>query len=307
MKTLLITGGNGLLGTKLLTAASERYHLVSLDLQEETVLRTVDLRYIRADITDRTTIRNAILDAGPDGVIHTAAYTHVDGCETDSDRAHAVMVDGTRHVAEACREAGARMIHLSTDYVFDGTSGPYGEEDTTNPLSAYGRFKLESEQIVLDTLEDLAVVRTMVLYGFAPDVRDNFATWLVRALQNGEAVTIVTDQTGHPTLVDDLAAACLVLFEKKAKGIFHAAGSQWMSRFDFAILLAGVFGLDPSLIGQTTTDRLRQSASRPLVSGLKTDKIRKAFGVRFSTCEEGLRIMKRQMEEAGAFRGAAYG
>ena len=299
MKRICITGGNGLLGSKIIAAAKEAYGLISIDLQKHSLSRAHDLEYIRGDVTDKEFILHQVKRSCPDVVIHAAAFTDVDGCEREKEKAWDVNVEGTRNVALACKTLGIKMIHLSTDYVFDGKSGPYDEDDEPNPVGHYGKTKLESEKVVRDLLDDFVIARTMVLYGYAPGRQSNFVIWLVEQLRAGERVRIVDDQFGTPTLADDLARALIVLFEKDGRRLYNTAGSEYLSRYDFAIRTAEIFKLDVSLIERITTAELNQDAIRPLSSGLRIDKIHRKFGVEFSSISEGLRIVKQQMTEAG--------
>jgi len=295
MKKILVTGGNGLLGSKLLTAGSNTYRLVSMDIQDASLFQGGPLEYVRGDITDREKIIKQVVRIRPDGVIHAASFTDVDGCEKQKDRAWAVNVCGAENVAMACRDLKIKMIHLSSDYVFDGKNGPYSEGDAPNPLSFYGKTKLESEKRIGEILEDFVIARTMVLYGYSPGVRDNFVTWLIAKLRNHEKVNVVVDQYGTPTLADDLARALFVLFEKDGRGVYNAAGSELINRYDFALRVAEIFDLECSLIVKATSQYLDQPAPRPLQSGLRVDKIYREMGVTFSSVREGLFVMKNQM------------
>ena len=295
MKKICVTGGNGLLGTKLLATACKKYSLVSIDIHESSLSQCDKLEYVRGDITDRDAIIDQLIRIHPGCVIHTAAFTNVDGCEREKDKAWEVNVRGAENVAMACRDLKIKMIHISTDYVFDGKNGPYSETDEPNPISFYGKTKLESEKRISDILEDFVIARTMVLYGYFPGVRMNFVTWLINKLRDGEEVNIVTDQYGTPTLADDLARALIVLFEKDGRGLYNTAGSELISRYDFALRIADIFDFDSSLIKKATSDYLRQPAPRPLHSGLCVDKIRSEMGVSFSSIREGLFVMKEQM------------
>ena len=302
MRAVCVTGGNGLLGLKLTELACRSYRVLSMDLQESPSRAFPNMEYARCDVTDPDRVDALLLRFKPDAVFHTAAFTDVDGCEIHQEAAWSVNVVGTRNAALACRRLGIRLIHLSTDFVFDGIAGPYSETDAPNPVSHYGRTKLESERIVQTLLPGALIARTMVLYGFAPGVRNNFITWLVEALRLGNPVRIVTDQFGHPTLADDLARALLFLFGENASGIIHTAGSEWLSRYDFALKAADAFGLDASLITPTTSDVFKQQAPRPLRSGLKTEKIWNEYRFPFSPADEGLRLMRTQMTEAGILK-----
>lgn len=296
MQTLLITGSNGLLGGKLVRAANGRYRIVGLDLQAASSVQAVPMDYIQGDITRLEKTVNQIGSAKPDCIIHTAAFTDVDGCETETEKAYAVNVRGAEHVAIACRRLGIPLVHLSTDYVFDGTNGPYAEEAVPHPLSAYGRMKFESEKLVQQHVPEAVVARTMVLFGFLPFVRNNFVTWLIGKLRKREGVRIVNDQYGTPTLADDLAEALLRLFEKHASGIFHTAGPDCLNRYDFAVKIAQGFGLDVKLISETTSSQFVQPAPRPMKSGLITSKLEMKTGFRFKPLGEALLHMKKQMD-----------
>ena len=299
MRTICVTGGNGLLGSKVLSAACGMYRLISIDLRKAPTVWYDNLEYIQGDVTDRKSIYDQIARSRSDCVIHTAAFTDVDGCEKEKEKAWRVNVCGTENVALACKALGAKMIHLSSDYVFDGKDGPYGEDDEPNPISFYGKMKLESERIIRNILENFVIARTMVLYGYSPGVRMNFVTWLIDKLSRGEKVQVVMDQYGTPTLADDLAKILVILFQKDGQGIYHTAGREWISRYNFAQRVAEIFNMDSSLIVKTMSDCLKQQAPRPLMSGLKIDKICQEMGATFQSVKESLFTMKHQMEEAG--------
>lgn len=296
MKKVCITGVNGLLGRKLVEALRGRYAILGLDLHDGASTGPADLAYRQTDITDREGTAEIIQAFDPACVFHTASFTDVDGCERDKDRAQRVNVEGTKHVALACKATGAVMIHVSTDYVFDGTNGPYSEKDAPRPISVYGRTKLESEAVVSELLDDHIIARTMVLYGFAPGVRPNFVTWLVDALRAGQPVRIVNDQYGTPTLADYLAATMVALYEQGRRGLYHTAGSELIHRYAFALRIADAFDLDNSLIGETTSETFNQDAPRPLRSGLEIDKLVRDTGMHIQDVRQGLGEVKRQME-----------
>ena len=287
-----------MLGSKVLQAAELEYRVVSIDLEPGPLAEYGHVVYIQGDITDAQGIHERIIGAKPDCVIHTAAFTDVDGCERERTKARQVNVDGARNVALTCKKLGVKMIHLSTDYVFDGQAGPYLEEDEPSPIGYYGETKLESESVIRQILDDYVIARTMVLYGYALGVRLNFVTWMVDRLRQENPVSIVDDQFGTPTLADDLARSLLTLYQKDGRGLYHTAGSECLSRYAFALSVADVFGLDASLISRTATADLNQASRRPLRSGLKIDKIRREMGVDFSSTSQGLRIMKQQMDRS---------
>jgi dTDP-4-dehydrorhamnose reductase len=294
VKRLLVTGSNGLLGTKLVSAARRHWYVVGMDLQPDPA-GDGPSEYVRCDITDGESVHRWMAEARPNAVVHAAAFTDVDACEIHRDAAWSVNVRGTETVASTCLDLGIPMVHLSTDYVFDGTGGPYAEDAGPHALSSYGKMKLESERVVQRLVPRALIVRTMILYGHHPSGRRNFVTWLVDKLARGEEVHVVTDQFGNPTWADDLADALLVSIEKNLRGLYHMAGPEWLHRHAFAVRVAEAFGLDASLIHETTSDLFKQRAPRPLRSGLTTAKFTRDAGFRFRCIDESFLIMKKQM------------
>jgi dTDP-4-dehydrorhamnose reductase len=227
-----------------------------------------------------------ILSLKPDYIVLTAAMTNVDRCESDPERAWKANALGPKKVALAAREAGSRLIHVSTDYVFDGEKGMYREDEATSPINCYGQSKLAGERFVLEICPNSVIARTSVLYGWNP-ARLNFVTWAMEEMKRGSRINIVTDQYNSPTLASSLAE---VLFEiKDEQGIFHACGSERISRYDFTIKVAKAFGLDESLINPISSDQLSWKAKRPRDSSLDVSMISRL--VKPLNIEEGLRAM----------------
>jgi dTDP-4-dehydrorhamnose reductase len=215
-----------------------------------------------------------VLGRSEAAVVHIAAgMTHVDGCEDDPDRARLVNRDGPAALARAARAAGVRTVFFSTEYVFDGTDGPYDETDRTNPLSVYGRSKLEGEEAVLAQDGRALVVRTTVVYG--PEGQGkNFAYQIVRRLRAGKGVTAPDDQRSSPTYNADLATAVVALVDGDAEGVVHVAGPEIMDRAAFARRLATATGFDAGEVRGVSTSSLDQRAARPLDAGLRIDRLR---------------------------------
>ncbi len=184
MDTLLITGSTGLTARKVLEQAVDRYNVVLLG-RTPPPGSVAPHRYLEADLTDAASVQRAVAEARPQAIIHTAAMTDVDRCEREPELAWAVNVDGTGHVAEAARAAGAHLVFVSTDYVFSGEAGPYSETDATDPRSVYGKSKLAAEQVVQERCPDAAIARTSTLYGNAPGARRNFVGWLLDSAPRG--------------------------------------------------------------------------------------------------------------------------
>jgi dTDP-4-dehydrorhamnose reductase len=296
-KRILITGSNGLLGQKLVALLSRGtdYDLLLTSKHESSFFDELDVPYRQLDITTRNDVRRVVDEFQPDTIINTAAVTNVDLCETERKLAWSVNVAGVENLAIAAKFAGAKIIHLSTDYVFDGKNGPYNEEARPNPLSYYGRTKLASENVVRTSGVPFAIVRTMILYGVANNVKPNFVLWLIHELEREKPVRVVDDQYGSPTLVDDLAYGILKIITFNREGVYHIAGPEWINRYEFAVKLAKTFSFDKKLIAPVKTLLLKQPAPRPLRSGLITLKAETQLGIKMSNTDQGLMIVKNQL------------
>jgi dTDP-4-dehydrorhamnose reductase len=304
---VLVTGSNGLLGSKLLEALLRRpgWEPVAASRAPCSNAALGRFPFYQLDVTDAVAVARVLEAAAPAAVVHTAAMTDVDGCERDPEAAWALNVEGTRAVATACAAQGVYLVHLSTEYVFDGRAGPYTETDPPNPLSVYGRTKLESERVVAACCTRWAVARTTVLFGYAPSARPNFVLWLLDRLARGERTRVVVDQVGSPTLADNLAEMLLALVEGRGQGVYHTVGATRIGRYAFARLAADVFGLDAALLEPVTTAELRQPAPRPLDAGLTIDRLRREYpGVRVLTAREALEHLREQLAAAGRLPAA---
>ncbi|MBP1678132.1 MAG: dTDP-4-dehydrorhamnose reductase [Bacteroidetes bacterium] len=297
IQRLLVVGSNGLLGQKVveLFVRGSSAEITASSVEPAPVRNLHSVAYRQTDITSKKDVRALVSAVEPGVIINCAAMTSVDACETERELAWKINVSGVEHLADAAKRANAALVHISTDYVFDGKHGPYSEDDRPEPLSYYGKTKLASENALRASDITYLILRTMVLYGHAEGVKANFALWLIESLQKKSPVKVVDDQIGNPTLVDDLAYAIMRAVELQKWGLYHIAGRDIMSRYDFAVRLAGVFGLDAGLITPIKTEDLRQPAPRPLQSGLVTLKAETEIGYRPSTVEEGLAIVKSQL------------
>jgi dTDP-4-dehydrorhamnose reductase len=294
---ILVVGSNGLLGQKvvelLVRGSATRLTLASIEPKPLRELLSVE--YHQIDVTSKKDVRALVEACEPEVIINCAAVTNVDLCETERDMAWRVNVGGVENLAEAVRRHTARIVHVSSDYVFDGKGGPYVEDDRPEPLSYYGKTKLASENVLRSSGLPYIIARTMVLFGYASGVKTNFALWILQSLQKGTVVRIVDDQIGNPTLADDLAFGLVRAVELEKTGVYHIAGREIVSRFEFARRLARFFGLDEGLLHPIKTAELRQPAPRPLQSGLITLKAETELGIRPATIEEGLAVLKSQL------------
>lgn len=296
-KKILVIGSNGLLGQKLceIIVRCGAYNLTIASIEEKPIRQVVGAQYMQVDITNKKDVKNIVNACHPDVIINAAALTNVDSCETERELCWRINVDGVENIADAAKIHDTTVVHVSTDYIFDGKSGPYTEDDRPEPLSYYGKSKLASENLLRTSGIPYLIARTMVLYGFAPGVKANFALWLIESLENKKQVNVVDDQFGNPTLVDDLAYGLIQGFEMERTGIYNLAGRDIVSRYEFALKLAKVFNLDASLITSIKTASLKQPAPRPLKSGLITLKAEVELGFKPSTIEQGLLILKTQL------------
>ena len=293
---ILVTGAQGLLGSNLCARLRGHYETLGLvrSFRPEAAYEGID--YVEGDIADRNTVISLLKKFHPKYIINAAAYTHVDACEHEREQCWKVNAEAVGHLAAGARMIDARIVTVSTDYVFDGKAGPYRESDKPNPLGYYGKSKLASENEVRLSGADYAIARTMVLYGTAPVARPNFVTWLIDMLQQGREVRIVDDQYGNPTLASELAEALIALMRSEHSGVYHISGSEMLSRYDFACQVAEVFGLDAGLISRIKTSELGQAAPRPLRSGFIIEKAVQELGITMSGSREGLLKFRQEME-----------
>jgi dTDP-4-dehydrorhamnose reductase len=298
-KRILITGANGLLGQKLTSAfsADRSFDLLAAARQPNAYNTQASFGYIMLDLTNKGSVKELVWNFAPDVIINAAAYTDVDGCEREKELSWKANVTAVENLVAASRLVSAKLVHVSTDYVFDGKAGPYDENALPNPLSYYGREKLASENVLRNSGDNWAIVRTMVVYGIANGVKKNFAVWLAQELQKGNRVNIVGDQIGNATLADDLARGIYELTKQQRRGLYHIAGADILSRYDFAVKLSDAFGFDSQLITPIKTADLNQLAPRPLQSGLITLKAQSELGMNFLTADQSLKIFKQQFLE----------
>lgn len=286
---LLITGGGGLMGSKVAELAALQGHEVFFGYHHEHP-KSGHGKGIKFDLMDHASIVEAIRSSRPEVVIHAAALTDVDRCEIDRDMAYSVNVLGTKVLCEAAREVGAFTIYTSTDYVFDGNRGMYSEEDKVNPINYYGYSKLLGEAYCD------AIARTCVIFGARPaSGKINFALWIIDRLTKGEPVKVVTDQYVTPTLNTNLARMVLELASRKLKGIYHLSGATRISRYDFACELARAFGLDEGLINPSRMTDMKWAARRPADSSLDTSKAMRCLNEKPMVVREALRTLKAEI------------
>ena len=289
---LLVTGASGLLGHKIVGLAKEGYTVVP---SHNT--RSLHPNSLKLDITSLNETRKLFDKLKPTAVVHTASETNVDRCETEREHAWKVNVEGTYNIALACAKTNTKLVHISTDYVFDGEKGNYNEEDKANPINYYGLTKLEGEKQVAKNCKNYAILRTSVLYGWHP-WKQNFATWTINQLKQNKELTVVEDHYNTPTLADNLAEMALEIAVKDLQGLFHASGSERINRYEFARQIAETFNLNPHLIKPIKMSQLTMwKAKRPEDSSLSTEKIKRQLRTKPINITEGLRKMLEEHEK----------
>ncbi|XXF80662.1 SDR family oxidoreductase [Myxococcaceae bacterium GXIMD 01537] len=267
----LVTGSNGLVGSRLCALLEKAGHtVVGLGRGAR---RTAGMHgYVECDLTREADVATAIEAAAPEVIIHTASMTEVDACEKEPDLAYAANVTAAAAVAKGARKVGAHLVHVSTDYVFDGDHGPYGEDALPNPRGVYAVTKHMGEQAARVFVPGAAICRTAVVYGWPQAGRPNFGAWLVGALEKGQPLKLFEDQFVSPSLADNVAAMLAELGERKLGGIWNTCGADVVDRVSFGRAVCEVFGFDAGLITPSKMADLKLASPRPLRSGLKVEK-----------------------------------
>lgn len=293
---ILITGSNGMLGQRAVQfySSKENVELLATSVEEKSVVDKVE--YISSDIKNRDEIKKIIHDYYPDFIIHTAAFTNVDLSEKLREDAWKINVKGVEYIAEAARAIDTHIIHISTDYIFDGKDGPYSENVKPNPVGYYGRTKLASENVLKISGTFFTILRTNVLYGTALNSRPDFVRWVLASLSKKESIKIVNDQINNPTFIDDLIQGINKIIEFRKTGTYNIGGKEFLSRYDFTLQIADYFNLDKNLISPITTEELKQPARRPLKSGLIILKAETELGYKPHSINESLSAMKKELD-----------
>jgi dTDP-4-dehydrorhamnose reductase len=297
-KRILITGSNGLLGQKLVYALIKRsdVEVIATSKGENRLVNNKGYTYEPFDITNEKEVGEIIEKYKPHTIINTAAMTNVDACETMRDECWDLNVNAVKYLAEASNKWNTHLIHLSTDFIFDGESGPYREEDKPNPLSYYALSKNESEKLVMSICKKWTIIRTIIVYGIVDNMsRSNIVLWAKDALEKGQKINVVDDQFRSPTLAEDLADGCILAAIKEEQGIFNISGKEVMSVLELVERVADHYGLDRSLINPIKSDTLNQAARRPPRTGFILDKAKEKLGYNPRSFEEGLRILDEQL------------
>jgi dTDP-4-dehydrorhamnose reductase len=303
---ILITGANGLLGQKLvyLLKTKPEIKVVATSRGENRLKDKSGYEFRSLDITDKIQTEKIISEVQPDVIINTAAMTNVDACEIQKEECWKQNVTAVENLIDAVYKLVLRpqspvphLIHLSTDFVFDGANGPYKEDDLPNPIAYYSQSKYEAEKLIQKSNIKWSIARTIIIYGVADEMsRSNIVLWAKSALEKGDPLKIVNDQWRMPTLAEDLAEGCYLIAKKGATGIYHLSGKDFMRIDELVERVADFFHLDKSIISTVSSDTLNQAAKRPPKTGFILDKAIRDLGYNPHSFEEGLAILSQQLE-----------
>lgn len=282
---IFVTGASGQLGSEIIRLSDHE----NFGSYSKHVPTSDNAEFVKLDVTNRENVINMIKKTRPDCVIHCVSEIKIDLCEQNKDDCKKTNVDGTRNVVDAAKSCGAKIIFPSTDQVFDGRKGNYVETDKTGPVNFYGETKLEGEKLT-EKSSDYFIGRAGVMYS----PKGNFTSWVLRDLKNGE-VRAAKDLVSCPTFATEFAECLLYVLKKDVKGLYHTAGNEKISKYDFIRKFAKTFGFDSDMVKQVSLKDLRLPAKRPQDSSLNTSKI-KSLGFKFSDVSGALKKLKEQLE-----------
>ncbi len=291
---VIITGANGFLGQHLSLFLNDKTISVIATGRGPFRIENTNfpgVKYIAADITKASETDNLLLENKPDWVIHCAAMSKPNDCHTNRDECILQNVTGTKNIIDSCKKTGAKLIYLSTDFIF-GENGPHSEEDTPDPLNFYGESKLMAETLVKNSGLHWAIVRPVLIYGKQlAGTPPSFLHWVKSSLENNHPIKVVNDQYRTPTAVTDICEGIYAIINQNYQGIFHLSGNEILTPYQMATTLAKEYGLDESLITPVTSDTFPEPVKRAKRSGLKNDKAKKILGFNPVSFEEGLKTI----------------
>ncbi len=288
-KRILITGGSGLLGHTIATQAVRNYDVYASFCKHRPQL--TDCNVLQFDLCDSNQVLLTLREIKPDVVIHTAALRSIDYCEKNKQEAELINVTGAKNIALACAEYSSKLIHISSDSVFEGTRGMYKETDAPNPVTFYGTTKLESEKKVLEQKSDCTIVRVNSIYGWSL-FGQSIGEWILAELRQGKSIKMYQDTYFTPILANNLAMALLEIAERDLSGVYHISGNQRCTRYELAHEIAVVFELDASLVVPVNQAEVGLAVSRGRDSSLCIDKVKKVLNTPLFNLADGVRMFK---------------
>lgn len=296
---VLITGANGLLGQAVVKhlRPSPDYEVLATARDDRPRVTSTPCEYTPMDVTAPDAVTTVFEQYDPDVVVNCAAISDVKTCADDRNEAWAVNARAVKRLAKRCDEVGARLIQVSTDFVFDGENGPYDETARPNPVNYYGRTKLGGENALREVgLSDWTIVRTVLLYGTAENLsRSNVVLWMIDELSKGKTIQVVDDQWRTPTYVADLATGIETIIDREKDGIYHVSGRELVTIHDLAETVAKVFGFSSEPIEPVASDYFDEVVTRPPKTGFIILKAETELGYDPHSLEDGLRALGREL------------
>lgn len=300
-KKILITGSNGLLGQKLMNLyqGDSSNKIIATARGANRLPFSEGYQFISLDITNREEVDKVIGEVRPDVIINTAAMTNVDQCEDDKEGCWKLNVEAVEYLTDAAVANNAFLLHLSTDFIFDGEDGPYKEDAEPNPISFYGWSKWAAEKYIIHSKAKWAIARTVLVYGIAHDMsRSNIILWAKVSLEQGKTINVVNDQWRTPTLAEDLAKGCALIAEKEATGVFNISGEELLNPFQMATATAEYFKLSTETMNEVDGSSFSQRARRPPRTGFDITKAKEVLGYQPMTFKEGIALLASQLPKA---------
>jgi len=300
---IFITGSNGFLAQKFCEVVLDKGLDISLFGVSKSISRNpflTEAEFQQLDVTDFELLEASLTRFKPTHILHTAAAATVESCDADKEAADKINIELTSFLASYSALNAIHLTFLSTDFVFDGLGGPYREDAETNPLNYYGETKVLAEQVLLHSEVEVAILRTILVYGAIPDSgRSNLVLWAKGQLEQGKPIKVVSDQWRMPTWVDDLAEACFIVMQKRITGLYHISGEEMMSIEEAVRKLAEVWQLDQSLISPITAKELGQEFNRPKRTGFDISKAKADFDFKPTFYVDSLVYICEQLKKYG--------
>ncbi len=290
-RRVAVFGGYGQLGADLIPALLPEHAVLAVDKNIAAALG-FDCESMSVDITRPAEIATMINRWEPDVIVNLAAMTDVDGCERNQELAWQINAGGVNNIITAVGDRACSLIQVSTDYIFDGQTGPYSEKAAISPINYYGRSKLEGENFITASGLDWSIIRTNVVFGASIHTGASFLKWVVDSLQAGKNINIVDDQWNNPTWTVGLAETIRNFIDNNVTGIYNYGGADYLNRLDFARLIAEIYQLDQSLISPIKSADLNQMAPRPLLGGVKNDLIETLPGIKCYTVRTAIESIR---------------
>jgi len=289
----LVTGASGLVGQNVVLDLVKQKHEVYSIYHDEKPINGIS---IKLDLADLEKIKQVVQEIKPNIVIHLAAITNVDLCETEKKLAHTINAISTATLAKQAAKIGAFFVYVSTDYVFDGQNGMKKEEDAPGPLGYYGATKLEGELSLNNFASGWAIVRTSTPFGIHPK-KKSFPLWIKESLESNKEIKVLTDQFTSPTYVPNLSKMIIEVATRQINGIIHLAGASRISRYQLASMIAEKLGLDKELLLKATTEEMNWKAKRPKNSSLDVSKAIEILDEKPQTIEQSLPLFLDELRD----------